>query len=99
MEYDGEAIRFEQVDETDDRMAGSLKNMSSYDVTLTAIKSCYQIDEKTPVSLDQIEKWRRDRDQEIAKGMLRNHLTVLQKRGKIERPEDGHAIPANESKD
>lgn len=90
---DGGPVRFSKVDSTDGRMAGSLSNMSSYDVTLTAIKEMHEGD---PVTPEQVVTWRDEHDVDpIKKGTVKNHFTVLNQRGKITL-DGSNAVPIGE---
>ena len=96
VEFEGSdgPVRFEKVDTTDGRMAGSLPNMSSYDVTLTAIKKL--ADDDQPVTPEQIVKWRDEHDVDSIKaGTVRNHFTVLKGQGKIETKDGGALLVAH----
>lgn len=94
VEFDGTngPVRFEQVQQTDERMAGSLGNMST-DVSFAAIECQYE-ETGQPVTPSQIAQWREDHDApHIANGTAQNHITTLKRRGKVER-KGGGAVPA-----
>ncbi|MFQ5570009.1 MAG: AAA family ATPase [Rhodothermales bacterium] len=91
---EGERVRFRRLDHADEEMAGAMQHMSTYEITLLAIKSIYR-DTGEGVSPDAVVQWRGDHDEagSVKAGTVRNHFTVLKKRGKIELG-DGTAVPA-----
>lgn len=97
VDFDGEdgPVTFEKVDETDDTMAGALKNMATHDVTTTAVKTLHE-KHRRPVTAREVVDWRSGFDgaTSVKEGTVQNHFTVLQRRGKIERTGDGGVIPA-----
>ncbi len=92
---EGERVCFRRLDQADEEMAGAMQHMSTHEITLLAIKSIYQ-DTGAAVSLDEVVTWRNDRNEAggVKAGTVRNHFTVLKKRGKIELLGDGTAVPA-----
>ena len=97
VDFDGEdgPVTFEKVDETDDSMAGGLKNMTTHDVTFTAVKSLYEEYERA-VTAEEVAKWRSRFDgvTPVKEGTVQNHFTALRTRGKVERTGDGGVVPA-----
>lgn len=90
----GDAVRFRRVDRTDAAMAGAERYLDSHDVTLLAIQELHGEDGE-PVTLEALAKWRAENDDvpTLAVGTLRNHLTVLERRGAVVRAGDGTVLP------
>lgn len=96
VDFGDDMVRFKSVDVTDDAMAGALADLSTHEVTFTAVKSLYG-SSGAPVPVADIVAWRDDHEEGIAAGTVRNHLTVLKRRGKIETTAEGHATPTSAS--
>ena len=92
---EGERVCFRRLDQADEEMAGAMQHMSTHEITLLAVKSIYQ-DTGAAVSPDEVVAWRGDCDEAggVKAGTVRNHFTVLKKRGKVELMGDGKVVPA-----
>jgi hypothetical protein len=102
VEFDDEAdaVRFRRVPLTHSAMAGVERHLDTYDTTLLAIEDVYDVTGE-PVSYEEVAAWRADRDDvpTVALGTVRNHYTVLERRGAIVRVGEGLAVPADASDD
>lgn len=83
-EFTDDAVRFERIDEADERAAGLLSEMSTKDQTLAAVKDEFEALDG-PVLADNVVQWREERDEckDVSAGTVRNHFTALQRRGDL----------------
>jgi len=95
-EFTDEAVTFERIDEADERAAGLVGDMSSKDVTLTAVKDQYEA-LSDAVLPENVREWRDERDacKTIRLGTIRNHFTALKNRGELVDADGEGVLPEN----
>jgi KaiC/GvpD/RAD55 family RecA-like ATPase len=83
-EFTDDAVRFECIDEADERAAGLLSEMSTKDQTLAAVKDEFEALNEA-VLAENVVQWREERDEckDVSAGTVRNHFTALQRRGDL----------------
>lgn len=92
-DFNDKAVTFERIDEADERVGDLLGEMSSADVTLTAVKDMYGAG-GGPVLPNDVVEWREKQDEckTIAKGTVENHFVTLRKRDEVVSTGDGKAV-------
>lgn len=95
-EFTDEKVAFETIGEEDDRAAGLLPEMSTKDVTLTAVKNEYEALDG-PVHAENVVQWRGERDEckDVAVGTVRNHFTALKRRGDVVDADGEGVLPSS----
>lgn len=94
MDFSRNEITFEYLNR-EHEVDAFLSELSTHEVTLTAIRRIYRNNE-TAVSKDELVEWRESKGQGIGKGTVRNHYTKLEDQEKIERHRGKGAVPVND---
>lgn len=92
MGFSSNCVSFDRLNMNDEQTDAVLSELSSYEVTLTAIQRVYTNTED-PVRKEEVHEWREEKDEGISLTTLRNHYTKLKERGEIESPHGQGAVP------
>jgi RecA-family ATPase len=100
VDFSDDEVSFTRIDESHERAAGLLGDLSSKDVTSAAVKDIYDKSEKA-VTPEDVVAWRNERDEctSIAKKTVSNHFTALKKRGDVTGGDDVGVIPSTNERE